>query len=338
MTVDKKPKILLLGTIYHAHEAWEGLSDVAELMELTSKDRAEFIQDLHGKYSEVVAVYRTFVSASITGRFDEELSAHMPAGLKYICGHGAGYDQIDVPFYTAKGIQISNTPGAVDAATADTHMFLILGALRNFSFGERQLRAGKWLNDVAIANDPEGKVLGIVGMGGIGRALRDRCAPFGFSKILYYNRRRLAPELEKGAVYVPVLADLLREVDVLALNCPLTDETYHLINAQTLAQMKRGVVITNTARGRVVDEAALVAALESGQVGSVGLDVFEDEPAVSEGLLKHPRAMLLPHLGTHTVETRHTMETLVCDNIRAGLATGKVLTLIPDQRRSDFEA
>lgn len=326
-----KPQVLLLGNVHFAQEEWNALSDVAELLELTSKDRTEFLQDLKGKYSQIVAIYRTFPSVAITGLLDEEVADAIPPSLKFICGHGAGYDQIDVPFFTKKGVRISNTPGAVDAATADTHMYLILGALRNFSFGERQLRKGLWLEDVAIANDPEGKVLGIIGMGGIGRAVRDRCVPFGFSKILYYNRRRLAPEFEKDSVYIDTLDELFAQSDVLALNCPLTDDTYHLINKDSLAKMKDGVVITNTARGKVIDEPALVEALESGKVGSVGLDVFEDEPNVHEGLLKHPRALLLPHLGTHTYETRKSMEVLVIDNIRAGLTTGKVLTLIPDQ-------
>lgn len=331
MTAPQKPKVLLLGTIHFAQAEWDALSDVAELLPLTSRDRTEFIADLQGKYSDITAVYRDFPSVEITGRFDEELSKHIPDSLKFICGHGAGYDQIDVPFYTAKGIRISNTPSAVDDATADTHVYLILGALRNFSLGERTLREGKWLSGVGLAHDPRGKVVGIVGMGGIGRALRDRLAPFGFSKIIYYNRRRLSPELEAGAEYVADLDDLYAQTDVLALNCPLTDATYHLINETSLAKMKDGVVITNTARGKVVDETALAAALESGKVGAVGLDVFENEPIVHPTLLSHPSALLLPHMGTHTEETRKIMEVLVIDNIRSALTKNEMLTLIPDQ-------
>lgn len=331
MTADKKPLVLFLGEIRHAHATLEALKDIVDVIGLTSKSRAEFIADLHGKYSEITAIYHTFDTDEITGRFDEELAREVPTSLKYICGHGAGYDYIDVAPYTAKGIRVSNTPGAVDAATADTHVYLILGALRNFSFGERQLRAGKWIEDVAIANDPRGKVLGIVGMGGIGRAVRDRCKPFGFSKIIYYNRRRLSPDLEEGAEYVADVKDLFKQVDVLALNCPLTAETYHLVNKDTLALMKPGVIITTTARGKVMDEAALVAALEAGHVRAVGLDVFENEPIVHEGLLRHPRALLLPHLGTHTSETRCTMEDMALNNIRSGLTTGALLTLVPDQ-------
>ena len=331
MTASQKPKVLLVGTLHFAQAEWEALSDVAELLPLTSRDRTEFIADLHGKYSDIVALYRDFPSAEITGRFDEELSKHVPASLKYICGHGAGYDQIDVPFYTAKGIRISNTPSAVDDATADTHVYLILGALRSFSLGERTLREGKWLSGVGLAHDPRGKVVGIVGMGGIGRALRDRLAPFGFSKIIYYNRRRLSPELEAGAEYVASLDELYAQTDVLALNCPLNEATHHLINADSIAKMKDGVVITNTARGKVVDEEALAAALESGKVGAVGLDVFEHEPVVHPTLLSHPQALLLPHMGTHTQETRKIMEVLVIDNIRARLTKGELLTLVPDQ-------
>lgn len=328
-----KPQVLLLGNVHFASEEYKSLSDVAELVSLTSANREEFLGDLQGKYANVVAVYRTFESAAITGRFDEEMSKHVSKNLKFICGHGAGYDQIDVPFYTKLGIKISNTPGAVDAATADAHIYLILGALRNFAFGTHQLRQKLWLKDVEIAHDPRGKVLGIIGMGGIGQALRDRCKPFGFSKIVYYNRRRLTPELEQDSIYVETMDELLAQCDVLALNCPLTDETYHLINKKTLAKMKRGVVITNTARGKVVDEAALVEALESGQVGAVGLDVFENEPYVHEGLINNPRALLLPHMGTHSVETRKSMEELVITNIRSALTSGKLVTMIPDQTK-----
>lgn len=326
-----KPQVLLVGTIHFAQEEWAALSDVAELLEVTSKNREEFLSDLKGKYSNIVAIYRDFPSVKITGLFDEELSKTVPDSLKYICGHGAGYDQVSVPYFTEKGIKVTNTPGAVDGATADTHLYLILGALRNFSLGERKLREGKWLSGVDLGHDPTGKVLGIVGMGGIGHALRDRAKVFGFKKIIYYNRKQLSPELEEDSEYVANLDDLYAQTDVLALNCPLTDSTYHLIDAEAISKMKDGVVITNSARGKVIDEEALASALESGKVSAVGLDVFENEPIINPTLLSHPSALLLPHLGTHSIETRKTMEILVIDNIRSGLSTGKVLTLVPDQ-------
>lgn len=332
MTNFVKPKVLLLGKVIYAVKEWEALSDVAELAVLESKSRTEFFQDLKGKYSDVVGIFRTAASKNVIGLFDKELANELPESVKYVCHRGAGYDQIDVQHFTPRGIKVSHTPGAVDAPTADAHLYLILGALRNFAHGSYQLRQKEWVKDVIIAHDPAGKVLGIVGMGGIGRALRDRCAPLGFTKIIYYNRNRLAPELEKDAVYVDNVEELLSLSDVISLNCPLNDATYHLINRERIALMKDGVVITNTSRGKVIDEEALVEALETGKVGAVGLDVFESEPIVHPGLLANPRALLLPHMGTHTIESRTKMEILVIDNLRSGITKGELITIVPEQK------
>lgn len=331
-STQSKPKVLLMGTIKYAQAEWEALGEIAELVTYESTSRKEFLADLKGKYSDIVAINRTVKSAKSVGLFDEEIANALPDSLKYIAHNGAGYDQIDVKYFTPRGIKISHTPGTVDAATADTNLFLILGALRNFAWGQDTLKAGNWLKDVEIGHDPEGKVLGIIGMGGIGRAVRDRVAPLGFKKVIYYNRHRLDPQLEKDSVYVGSIEELLSQSDVVSLNCPLNSETRHLINNDRLSKAKDGVVIVNTARGPVVDENALVEALESGKVGAVGLDVFEKEPIVHPGLLKHPRTFLLPHMGTYTVESRKKMEVLVIDNIRSGLETGKLLTQVPEQR------
>lgn len=327
-----KAKVLLLGTIKYAHAEWQALQQIAQVVTLESKSREEFLTDLKGKYADIVAIYRTVQSAKVTGLFDEEIANAMPESLKYLCHNGAGYDQIAVKYFTPRGIKVSHTPGAVDAATADTNLYLLLGALRNFAHGALTLKEGKWLKGVEIGHDPEGKVLGIIGMGGIGRAVRDRVVPLGFSKVLYYNRSRLAPQLEKDSVYVGSIDELIAQSDVISLNCPLNEETRHLINKDRLAKAKDGVVIVNTARGPVIDEAALADALESGKVGAVGLDVFENEPIVHPGLLKNPRALMLPHMGTFTTESRKKMEVLVIDNIRAGIETGSLITQVPEQR------
>lgn len=206
-----------------------------------------------------------------------------------------------------KGISVSNTPGAVDAATANTAIFLILGALRRVWVPQLAVREGKWRGDSALGRDPDGLTLGILGMGGIGTATAKRAAAFGF-RLQYHNRSQVAG-LDKqfagqdAPKYVS-FDELLRTSDVISVHLPLGPATKGLIGAKELDGMKDGVVIVNTARGPIIDEAALVSALESGKVRSVGLDVYEKEPEIHPGLLKHPGAVLLPHIGTATVDTQ----------------------------------
>ncbi|KAK9468306.1 D-isomer specific 2-hydroxyacid dehydrogenase [Lipomyces arxii] len=324
-----KPHILLLGNISHAKAEWEALSDIATLSVCDSANREEFIKDLKGKYSDIVAVYRTFVSVGITGRFDAELIKNLPSTFKYICHNGAGYDQIDVGPCTAAGIHISNCPSTVDDATADVNMFLILGALRSFNQAMNSLRAGNWNRGASLSHDPEGKTLGILGMGGIGRAVKQRAEAFGMT-VQYYNRKELPAELSGGAKYVG-FDELLATSDVLSLNLPLNANTRHTINKDAFAKMKDGIVIVNTARGAVMDEAALVDALASGKVSNAGLDVFEAEPSIHPGLMSNDKVILLPHMGTLTYETQKKMEVQVIDNIRAALTSAKLNTIVPEQ-------
>jgi glyoxylate reductase len=326
-----KPRVLLLGKIIHAHKGWEQLADVAELSVSEPTSRQQFIDELKTTYNDITAIFGSGAGEGAVGPIDEELASHFPKSLKYICHHGAGYDNIQVAPLTKRGIQLSNTPAAVDEATADTGFYLLLGALRNFNKAAMEVRRGNWIKNVPQAHDPEGKVLGILGMGGIGRALRDKAKPFKFSKILYYNRNRLSPELEGGAEYVASQEELAAKSDVLYVSVPLNKATHHLIDAKFLSQCKDGIVIVNTARGAVIDEQALVDALESGKVSTAGLDVFEFEPKIHPKLLENENIMLLPHMGTHTVETRLEMETTVLRNIRAGLTEGKVIDLVPEQ-------
>lgn len=331
MTVNAKPVVLKIGQIRYFKDDWEAIEKIAEVVPLESKSNEEFLQDLKGKYANITAIFH-MPSIRVVGPFDKILIEALPESLKFICNYGAGYNYYDVEHLTRRGIKLSNTSGVVDASTADTHLYLILGALRNFAHAAHTLRQKEWKKGVQLAHDPEGKVLGIVGMGGIGRALRDRCKPLGFSKILYFNRHRLSEELEKDSIYVNSIEEILSQSDVVALNCPLSDETYHLINRETLSKAKDGIVITNTARGKVIDEAALVEALESGKVGAVGLDVYENEPSVHPGLLNNPRALLLPHMGVSTVECKIKMEKLVIENIHSAITKGELVTLIPEQR------
>ncbi|MCJ1373209.1 hypothetical protein MMC20_004437 [Loxospora ochrophaea] len=281
MSSPSRPRILLLGKLDHApaQKDWESLSSLAELVTPCATHREAFIEECRsGALDGVVAVFRTFTSVGVTGRFDEELVRELPRGLKWVSHNGAGYDQIDIPACTSHGIHVSNVPDPVNDATADTTMFLILGALRNYNPGIQSLRQNAWRGSPPqpLGHDPQGKVLGILGMGGIGRNLKTKAEAFGMT-VVYHNRNELSKERSGGARYVG-LEPLLRESDVVSLNLPLNPQTHHIISHAQLALMKPGVVIVNTARGAVIDEAALVAALDSGKVFAAGLDVYEEEP------------------------------------------------------------
>ncbi|KAI5921484.1 D-isomer specific 2-hydroxyacid dehydrogenase [Camillea tinctor] len=202
------------------------------------------------------------------------------------------------------------------------------------------LRAGRWQRSAhdgappALGHDPRGRVLGILGMGGIGRNLARKAALAFGMRVRYHNRARLAVEVEErcgGAEYVG-FEELLAESDVLSLNLPLNPQTHHLLSHREFSLMKPGIVLINTARGAIVDESALVAALASGRVASAGLDVYEDEPHVHPGLVADPRVVLVPHMGTWTVETQARMEECTLGNVRAALERGTLNSVVPEQR------
>ncbi|KAG9250591.1 D-isomer specific 2-hydroxyacid dehydrogenase [Emericellopsis atlantica] len=331
--------VLLIGDLKFVDPEWSSLSSepgVSALHEYRTGSRDDFLSKLSsGTYGNIVALYRSNDSTKVTGPFDEELISKLPSSLRYICHSGAGYDNIDVAAATRRGIQVSSTPQAVDNATADTAVLCMLGALRLANVGMDILRRGRWGQEpLPTAHDPQGKVLGILGMGSIGRNFAAKARAFGMT-IQYHNRSRLAPEAEEGARYVS-FEELLRTSDVLSLNLNLSKATEHIIGKDQLAMMKKGVTIVNTARGKLMDEAALVEALNDGdRIWSVGLDVFEEEPKVHPGLIDNPRVFLLPHIGTLTFETRRAMEMLVIDNIKSALTTGKLITRVKEQDNMD---
>jgi len=323
---------LLIGKITHARKQWEELSSIAQLKEYGTGTREEFISNCKaGKYNDVVVIYRSNESTSVTGPFDKELVSLLPSSLKYICHNGAGYDNIDVHACSSKGISIASTPVAVNNATADVAVFLMIGALRQAYIPLAAIRQGQWRGkQFGLGRDPKNKVLGILGMGGIGREVAVRAKAFGM-KIQYHNRSRLPPDQAEGATYVS-FDELLAQADVLSLNLSLNQSTRHIIGAPEFSKMKDGVVIVNTARGALIDEKALVEALDSGKVLSAGLDVYEQEPKVEAGLLENPKVFLLPHIGTATWETQKDMELLVLENLRLAVTEGKLVTPIPEQK------
>ena len=225
---------------------------------------------------------------------------------------GVGVDHIDVRACAARGIAVGNTPGAVDGVTADMTMALILAVPRRVTEGERVLRAGEWQGwgpTWMLGHRIWGKRLGIIGMGRIGTAVAHRARAFGLS-IHYHNRLRLNEETEAGleATYWESLDQMLSRMDIISVNCPHTPATYHLLSARRLQLLQPQAFIVNTARGEVIDEDAMVRLLQEGRIAGAGLDVFEHEPAVNKKLLDMGNVVLLPHIGSATIEGRINME------------------------------
>lgn len=220
-------------------------------------------------------------------------------------------------------------PDPVTVATADLTMFLMLGAIRQLNPGLLSIRKGLFKKNIAFGHDMSGKTLGILGMGRIGRAVKKRAEPFGV-KVIYHNRNPSQHPDVSDAGYVS-FDRLLSESDIISIHVPLRHETQHLIGSKQLQMMKPGVVIVNTSRGAVLDEAALAAALDEGKVAAVGLDVYEHEPVVDARLLENERALLVPHLGTHTTETLTKMEEWAMENARRAVTNQPLLTIVPEQ-------
>jgi lactate dehydrogenase-like 2-hydroxyacid dehydrogenase len=245
-----------------------------------------------------------------------------------------GYDQIDVEACNGRNITVTYAPQSVTGATADLTLFLLLGAVRQINAGLLSLRRGHFKTGLSAGHDLKKKVLGILGMGRIGQAVAFRAANFGL-KIIYHNRRELPENQTGGATYV-TFDDLLTRSDIFSIHIPLNPNTHHLIGRREIAKMKKGVVIINTARGKIINEAELATMLENGHVAAVGLDVYENEPVVHPGLLENERALLVPHMGTWTEETMAEMETLAMENIRCGIFGDRVLTPVPEFQPQRF--
>jgi gluconate 2-dehydrogenase len=246
--------------------------------------------------------------------------------LRVVSNMAVGYNNIDVPACTARGVLATNAPGVLTETTADLGFALMMAAARRMAEGERYLRSGQWTKwsvELLIGSDVHGATLGILGMGRIGQAIARRGA-LGFGmNVIYHNRRRLAPEEEAplGARWVDK-ATLLREADHLVLVLPYTPESHHAIAAAELALMKPSATLTNVARGGIVDDAALAVALRERRIAAAGLDVFEGEPVVLPALLELPNVVLTPHIGSATGATRRAMAALAADNLIAALSGG----------------
>jgi glyoxylate reductase len=267
----------------------------------------------------------------LTDRIDAGVLDSAPR-LRVVANAVVGYEHVDLDACRARGIVVTNTPDVLTDATADLAFALILTGLRGLPQAERSLRAGEfrgWGFADYLGADPGGRTLGIFGMGRIGRAVARRAAPFGM-RVIYHSRHRLTEDEEStcGAKWVDFDA-LIETSDVLSLHAPLTRETRHAIGAQALRRMRPGAFLVNTARGALVDEAALADALREGRLAGAGLDVYEREPAIHPGLLDLPNVVLLPHVGSATRETRARMAMLAARNVHAVLTGAPPLTPVP---------
>ncbi len=268
----------------------------------------------------------------LTTKVDDAFLDAAGPQLKVVANVAVGYNNIDVAACVRRGVICTNTPGVLTDATADIAMALILMTTRRLGEGERVIRSKQpwqWGMFYMLGSGIQGNQLGIVGMGDIGQALARRAKAFGM-KIAYSNRRPVAPQVEAelGAQLMS-MEELLSTSDVVSLNCPYSPATHHLISTAQFEMMRHSAFLVNTARGPIVDEAALVAALQTGQIAGAGLDVFENEPAVHPGLLACENAVVIPHLGSATHETRAAMARLAAHNAVNVLAGVEPPTPIP---------
>jgi glyoxylate reductase len=284
--------------------------------------RDRLLRDIRGKLGAVTL---------LTDRVDDELLEAAGSQLVIVANYAVGFDNIDVPACSARGVMASNTPEVLTETTADTAWALMMAAARRVPEGDRFLRSRTpwvWGPLMMLGQDVHGKTLGIVGFGRIGQAVARRGQGFGM-RVIYHDVYRPTPDVEQryGAEFRE-LDDLLAEADFVSLHTNLSPETRHMIDAERLATMKATAVIVNTSRGPVIDEAALADALRDGVIFAAGLDVFENEPEVHPSLLELDSAVIIPHLGSATVETRDAMGLLAAENLIAALEGRRPPTLL----------
>ncbi len=305
MEIDKNlPEVLVTRNLPDpAYQILNGKVEIDSWEEDDPMPREKLLERLKGK---------TAVICLLSDRMDRE-AIDSGRDLKVIANYAVGYDNIDVEYATENNIAVINTPGVLTAATADLAFALLLAAARRIGESDRYVRDGRfkqWGPKLMLGKDVWKATLGVIGAGKIGRAVLRRGKGFEMNLLYYSRNRKKDLEEELGARYVN-LKELLRESDFVSLNCPLTDETRHMIGPRELEMMKDDAVLINTARGPVVDEEALENALKNGIIGSAGLDVYEREPRVHPGLLELENVVLAPHIGSSTHTTRNAMAELV---------------------------
>lgn len=254
--------------------------------------------------------------------FSADVVAALDARVRIIANHSVGVDHCDLAACKAKRITVTNTPDVLSAATAEIAMLLLLGAARRAAEGDRLVRDGRWTSwspSFMVGQQVTGKRLGILGMGKVGQVMAKRAAGFDM-QVHYHNRQQLDPSLAHGAIYHKSLDSLLAVSDFLSLHCPATDETRGIMDAKALAKLPDQAILVNTARGALVDETALVAAIDAGKLAAAGLDCFAVEPGGNPAFSAHQNIFMLPHIGSATFETRDAMGFRALDNLDAFFA------------------
>lgn len=257
-----------------------------------------------------------------TDKLTAEVIGKLPESVRIIATFSVGYDHIDVKAAKARGLPVTNTPDVLTDATADIAMLLMLGAARGAYWGERMVREkrwGAWAPTHPLGSDVSGRRVGVLGMGRIGRAFAKRAAAFDM-EIHYHNRSKPKEEPAPGAVYHATLEDMLPHCDFLSLHCASTPETRGIVNERTIALMPDGAILVNSARGDVVDDDSVIAALKTGKLAAAGLDVFKGEPNIDPRYRELDNVFLLPHLGSATSRTRSGMGHRAVDNLEAFFA------------------
>jgi gluconate 2-dehydrogenase len=323
-----KPKVLVTREVFdETLEYLDGHCEVESNQEDVPLKPDELARRLAGKQG---------LMCCLTDRVDAKLLDVSPQ-LKVVANIAVGFNNIDLPACTSRGIMATNTPGVLDDSTADLAWTLMLAAARRITELERRVRNGEWTGwrlKHWLGVDVHHATLGIFGMGRIGQAIAKRAGGFDM-KVIYHNRSGLSPEIERrvNAGFVSKEA-LLREADFIVLQVPYTPETHHMIGAAELKQMKKSAVLINSTRGGVVDDAALIAALRDGTIRAAGLDVFENEPRLSPGFLELDNVVLAPHVGSSTEATRRAMAMTAAKNLVAALSGETPRNLLnPEARR-----
>ncbi|MDB0018161.1 D-glycerate dehydrogenase [Planktomarina temperata] len=281
-------------------------------------------EDRPGTAEEIIAASAAFdgIIPCHSEHFSAEVVAQFSDRLKIVANHSVGVDHCDFPALKSRGIVVTNTPDVLSDATAELAMLLMLGAARHAVAGDRIVRSGAWDSwspAFMVGKQVTGARLGIIGMGRVGRAFAAKARGFDM-ELHYFNRCPLAEELTQGAVYHDTVESLLGVSDFLSLHCPATPETNGLMSAERFALMPAGAVFVNTARGALVDEAALIAALDSGQLSAAGLDCFQVEPGGNPAFSRFDNIFMLPHIGSATGQTRDAMGFRALDNLDAFFA------------------
>ena len=310
----RKPRLLVTRRLPEAVEARAARNFYAELNPADrAYDRSGLIAAA-GRCDALLVCHTDALSANVIER--------LPDSVRALATFSVGYEHIDVAAAQRRGIIVTNTPDVVTTSTAEITLLLLLGAARRASEGERTIRVDGWQGwtpTQLLGTQLSGKRLGIIGMGRIGQAVAQRARGFDM-RILYHNRRPLSPEQEHGAIYYQHLDRMLQACDFLSLHCPLTDDTHHLLNASRLKHLPPEAIVVNAARGGLIDDEALIAALQSGRLAAAGLDVYNHEPHLHPSYQTLPNTLLLPHLGTATHEARISMGFRALDNLEAVFA------------------